>query len=39
MIYIILAVVSIIMLFGTICTCFKVGQVDGICKYNTSEDE
>lgn len=33
MIYLVLAVVSVVMLFGSICACFQVGQNDGICNY------
>lgn len=34
MIYIIFTIVSVVMLFGSVCACFKVGQADGICKYD-----
>ena len=33
MIYIILAVVAVVMLFGSVCACFKLGDRDGICQY------
>ncbi len=38
MIYIILAVVSGVVLFGAVCTCFKMGQKDGICKYGNDKE-
>ena len=39
MIYIILGIVSVTMLFGAICTCFKLGKNDGICQYDPTDDE
>ena len=33
-IYIILAAVSVVLLLGSICTCFKLGDRDGICNYD-----
>ena len=38
MIYIILTIVSVVMFFGSVCTCSKMGQNDGICNYNYKED-
>lgn len=39
MIYLILSAVSVALLFGSVCTCFKLGDRDGICKYNSHKDE
>lgn len=38
MIYLILAVFAVVVLFGSVCTCSKMGQDDGICNYNYKED-
>ena len=38
MIYIILGVVSVVMLFGSVCACFQVGENDGICKYDPTDN-
>lgn len=38
MIYILSAVFAVVMFFGSVCTCFKWGEDDGICNYNYKED-
>ena len=37
MIYIILGIVSVVMLFGSVCACFKWGEDEGICQYGHNE--
>ena len=39
MIYLILSAVSVVLLFGAICTCFKLGENDGICQYDPTDLE
>lgn len=39
MIYIILSAVSVVMLFGSVCSCFKLGDRDGICQYDSHKAE
>ena len=39
MIYIILSAVAVVMLFGSVCACFKLGDRDGICKYDPTDNE
>lgn len=39
MMYLFLAVVSVVMFFGSVCNCFKVGQNEGICQYDYDEAE
>ena len=38
MIYIIAVIVSVVMLLGSVCVCFKLGDRDGICDYGYKED-
>ena len=37
MIYIILGVISLVLVGGAICSCAKVGEKEGICKYDYKE--
>lgn len=39
MIYLVLTIVSVVMLFGSVCACFKLGEKDGICQYHPSEED
>lgn len=38
MIYIFLAVVSVVLLFGSVCVCSRWGEGDGICNYDYKEN-
>lgn len=38
MLYLILSAVAVVLVFGTICTCYKVGQDENICNYDYKKD-
>ena len=37
--YSLVAVMSVLMLAGSVCNCFKLGEAEGICKYGYLDEE
>lgn len=38
MIYFVVALVAVLMLGGAICTCLRIGETDGIVKYDSTDN-
>ncbi|MBE6693952.1 MAG: hypothetical protein E7589_04240 [Ruminococcaceae bacterium] len=37
--YVLVAMMSVVMLAGSVCNCFKLGEAEGICKYGYLDEE
>lgn len=37
--YVLIALFAVLVLAGSVCCCFKLGEKEGICKYGYLDDE